>query len=71
MVWLTNEELECLRRIDCCKPCSSALLARLEQKGLIERNPLVIMPQLPQGFGRGGYRLTPEGRAALSGRGVD
>lgn len=71
MTSLTEEELECLRRIDCPEPCSNALLARLERMGLIERIPLVIMPQLPQGFGRRGYRLTPEGQTALSGRGRD
>ena len=71
MALLTEEELECLRRIDCRTPCSNALLTRLERMGLIERIPLVIMPQLPQGFGRRGYRLTPEGQTALAGRGMD
>ena len=71
MALLTKEDLECLRRIDCCKPCSDAMLNRLERMELIERNPLVVMPQLPQGFGRRGYRLTPQGRAALSGKVTD
>lgn len=68
MAVLTDEELECLRQIDDGRSCSDALLIRLQGMGLIERIPLVIMPQLPQGFGRRGYRLTPEGRAALSER---
>jgi hypothetical protein len=37
---------------------------------LIERTPPVIMPQLPQGFGRRRYHLTAQGRAALLGRGT-
>lgn len=61
-----KEELECLRQIDGGISCSNALLTRLQRMGLVERIPLVIMPQLPQGFGRRGYRLTPEGRAALA-----
>ncbi|MFZ0258046.1 MAG: hypothetical protein WAN46_20950 [Gammaproteobacteria bacterium] len=65
MTWLTEEDLECLRLIDCGKPCSEALLARLERLELIARNPLVIMPQLPQGFGRRSYHLTHQGRTVL------
>ncbi|MGC1955232.1 MAG: hypothetical protein WA970_22185 [Gammaproteobacteria bacterium] len=71
MASLSEEELECLHLIDCGKSCSDAVLIRLERMELIERNPLVIMPQLPQGFGRRTYHLTPQGRAALSGRGAE
>jgi hypothetical protein len=63
---LTDAELACLRRLardpDAHQACSQLVLDELLVKGLVEKQPSLGLPVLPQ---RGGYHLTAAGRRAL------
>jgi hypothetical protein len=65
MTPLTSEELYYLQHVLQGGVCKQSVLDGLLRRGLVESDPLVVLPQTPQGFGRRSYHLTAAGQAAL------